>query len=117
MKKIVMLITLSGLIGISANGCKHFWFSQSQQNAQFLRNDPTKVIVNFGRLKDNRIVVYTSISNDDFSANTSYRDSVYKGCGFFDKTEIIDLDNGTYHSSKPSHIEKYKEFLEKNKGF
>lgn len=114
MKKVGLCIFICGsLLSGFADECKHFWFSQSQQNAQFVREEPTKKIVNYGRLKDNKIVKYTSVSNDDFSSNTSFNDSVYQGCGFFERTGIVDIDIEQYHTTKPSQ-EKYQKFLERN---
>lgn len=116
MKKIALcILILGGLLNGFADECKHFWFSQSQQNAQFIREEPTKMIYNFARLKDNRVVTYTAITKDDFSPDISYKDYVYLGCGFFEKTEILDSNNGQYHyaATKPSN-EKYRELLKRN---
>lgn len=114
MKKFVLsIIILGSLINGFADECKHFWFSQSQQNAQRFKDEPTKMIYNFARLKDNRIVTYTSISKDDFSPDISYTDYVYLGCGFFEKTEIHDFNNYHYAATKPSN-EKYRELLKRN---
>ena len=115
MRKVVLTLAIFVIsTGALADNCKHLWYSEAQQISQFVENDTSKVNVNIGRLTNNELVYYTSISDDKFSTPTSYKDSVYVGCGFFEKTEVVDLYDGQYHTIRQDNEQRYLEKLKEN---
>lgn len=108
MKEIVFsMMILAGSINGFADECKHLWFSQSQQNNSFVKNDfnaldTTKIRVTYGKLENGNIVKYTEIT-DKKEYRPNPNDVQYIGCGSYERTEIIEKNEN-----------KYKERLLKN---
>ena len=64
MKFLIGIFIAFAFTGALASNCKHLWYSEAQQMAQFVENDTSKLNVNIGRLSNNELVYYTSLSDD-----------------------------------------------------
>lgn len=120
MKKIVLSIIVSGLfLNGFADECKHLWFSQKQQNKTYLKDkegfyDRSKIRIIYGKLENGNIVQYTEMNNEK-KYLSNYDDMKYVGCGYYEKTEVLNnLDTKNYHSLVEKNEEKYKEKMLKN---